>query len=422
MKRFIIFLLVLCIFLQTSTNATVFAKDAPPAVSADSVVLIDAETGTILYSKNMNSAYPPASTTKIMTALLSIEKTNLNEIVTVSKKTPYVDGSKIGIFEGEQISVKDLLYGLLLLSGNDCAEALAEHIGGSIENFSKLMTERAKELGCENTNFVNPHGLYDDNHRTSAKDLALILREAMKHPEFREIASTFSYKIPPTNKHPEGIHLANENKLINKNSKYYYPNAEAGKTGYTVQSRFSYVASASKNGQRLIAAFVHSTNKTYYDDSKKLFEYGFNNFELVPLYKKGDLVTTYSRGGLSVPLMAADDYFYVKEKGSSDQPQCKVAETDLTTKDFKKGDNIAETAVTLKDKTLPNLELLSGADHEVKTAVETTAPVKVSEKLNIDMKNNWIYGAGAAAIALIGIATILIRKFKKKKRRKLKII
>jgi serine-type D-Ala-D-Ala carboxypeptidase (penicillin-binding protein 5/6) len=363
---------LITIFLSTMLsisllNFKVHAKDPVPLVSADSAVLIDAATGTVLYSKNMNAAYPPASTTKVMTALLTLENTKLEDVVTVSKKVPFVDGSKIGIAEGEQLTVKDLLYGLILMSGNDCAEALAEHIGGSIEGFAVMMTAKAKELGCQNTNFVNPSGLYDANHKTSAKDLAFIMREAIKHPEYKEIASTFAYKIPPTNKHPEGIHLGNENKLINKNSSYYYEPAEAGKTGYTTQSLFSYVASASKNGQRLIVALVHNPTKTYYVESKNLFEYGFKNFELSQLYKKGDTVDTFTEEDLSVPLKAAEDYYYVKEKGSSEVPNTTLMSSSIIEKSFKQGDKIMEASISLKGEKLPNLQLESAIDHELKS-------------------------------------------------------
>ncbi|MBL4935198.1 serine hydrolase [Clostridium sp. YIM B02515] len=368
MKKYIVFFLSI-ILLISNINYKVSAKDAEPSVSADSAVLMDATTGTILYSKNMNAAYPPASTTKTMTALLTLENTKLDDIVKVSKKVPFVDGSKIGLYEGEEMHVKDLLYGMLLLSGNDCAEALAEHVGGSIDDFAKLMNKRAKELGCENTNFVNPSGLYDSNHKTSAKDLALIMRELIKHPEFREISSTFSYKIPPTNLHPDGINLANENKLINKNSMYYYAPAEAGKTGYTIQSQHSYVASASKNGHRLIAAFVHDGQKNFYVDAKNLFNYGFNNFDLVKLYSKGDTVATYSEDNLNIPLLADDDYYYVKEKNASEVPVTNLINKSLKDISFKKGDSIMEASIKFKNNPLSNIMLISGIDHETKSAL-----------------------------------------------------
>lgn len=368
MKRYLMFFLMFVMLIST-LNIKIEAKAPAPAVSADSAVLMDAETGTILYSKNMDTAYPPASTTKIMTALLTFENTNLDDMVTVGKNPPRIDGSKIGIFEGEEISVKNLLYGMLLLSGNDCAEALAEYVGGSSENFAKLMNKRSQELGCLDTNFINPSGLYNEEHKTSAKDLATILRELVKHKEFLEISSTFSYKIPATNKHPEGINLANENKLINKGSMYYYPGADAGKTGYTVQSLHSYVASATRNGQRLIVALVHDKNKRFFEDSRALFDYGFNNFQMTPLFKKGDLVTNFEENGLSIPLLASEDYYYVKDKSSSEKPKFQVLKENLEDKSFKKGDKILQASVEFDNEALPKLTLESGTDHFIKQSL-----------------------------------------------------
>jgi serine-type D-Ala-D-Ala carboxypeptidase (penicillin-binding protein 5/6) len=385
MKRFIVFISALALtFSMTSFKAE--AKEAAPSVSADSVVLMDAQTGTVLYSKNMNDAYPPASTTKVMTALLTLEKAKLTDTVKVSQKVPYVDGSKIGLFADEEMSVKDVLYGLLLLSGNDCAEALGEHISGSIDSFAKLMTERAKELGCENTNFVNPSGLYDPNHKTSAKDLALIMREAAKYPEFREIASTISYKTAATNKHPQGINLGNENKLINKASMYYVQGAEAGKTGYTVQSQHSYVASASRGNQRLIVALVHDKNKTFFPDAKNLLNYGFNNFELVKLYSKGDTVETYTEEDMSIPLIASEDYYYVKDKSIEESPKLDLVKTSLKDKAFKQGDEIMEASFSYDGKVLPGLKLKSGVDHEIKGFFKAPSlPEEEQQKFNTVM-------------------------------------
>jgi D-alanyl-D-alanine carboxypeptidase len=272
------------------------------------------------------------------------------------------------------------------------------------------MTERAKELGAENTNFVNPSGLYDENHKTSAKDLALIMREITKHAEFLEIASTFSYKVPPTNKHLEGIHLANENKLVNKNSMYYYPLAEAGKTGYTVKSLHSYVASASNNGQRLIVALIHDKEKKFYVDSKSLFEYGFNNFELKQLYKKDDVVTTYINEGLNIPLLAQDDYYYIKEKASTAEPKAEIINSPLQDKSFKKGDSIMEASIIFENKSLRNLKLVSGVDHEAKSTFGISFDSGDSSK-----NSGYTLQIFSAALVIVIIAVFGVIKYKHKK-------
>lgn len=349
----------------------VSAKDAAPSVSADSAVLMDAETGEILYSKNADSAYPPASTTKTMTALLTLERSNLDDIVTVGKNPPLVDGSKIFIYEGEQLKVKDLLYALFLVSANDCAEALAEHIGGSMDNFTKMMNQRAKELGCTDTNFENPTGLFDSNHKTSAKDLALIMRELAKHPEFKEIATTLSYKIAPTNKFDKERPLSNENRLVQKNTKYYYDGIEGGKTGYTIQSDHSYVASATRNGERLIVALVHDKNKTYFNDAVNLFNYGFNNFQLVRLFAKGDKVSNYMEHNLSIPLYAAEDFYYIKDKSDTAVPKLSLESKSLSTMTFKNGDNVLNASITFESKNIGTLKLTSGVDHIISSLNNT---------------------------------------------------
>lgn len=364
MKKFIATLLLGFTLLNiVPQNAS--AKETPPTVSADSAVLMDASTGEILYTKNPDSAYPPASTTKTMTALLTLEKCKLDDVVTVGKNPPLADGSKIYIFQDEQIKVKDLLYALFLVSANDCAEALAEHIGGSMDNFTKLMNDRAKELGCTNTNFVNPSGLYDEKHKTSAKDLALIMRELAKHPEFKEIATTLSYKIAPTNKSAKERPLFNENKLIQKFSKSYYEGIEGGKTGYTIQSDHSYVASATRNGQRLIVALVHDKNKTFFSDATNLFNYGFNNFQLIKMYSKGDKVTTYTEHNLNIPLFAADDFYYVKDKTDTSIPSYNISPQDLSCISFNSGDKVLEAKVTFNNKEIGSISLLSGSDHKL---------------------------------------------------------
>lgn len=403
MKKFLTILLS-SIIIFSNINLKVLAKEPEPTVSAEGAVLMDATTGEILYSKNMNAAFPPASTTKIMTALLTLEKCNLDDIVTVGKNPPFADGSKIYIFEGEQLTVRDLLYGLLLPSANDCAEALAEHISGSIDEFAKLMNKRAKELGCENTNFVNPSGLYNENHKTSAKDLALIMRQLSSMPEYKTIATTLATKIAPTNKNKEERPLWNENRLIQKNSRYYYDGIIGGKTGYTVQSEHSYVAAATRNGQRLIVALVHDKNKTFFEDSVNLFNYGFNNYKLEKLFSKGDEITNYKSENLTIPLIAGEDFYYVKEKNSNEVPTYTLPQTNLSDRSFKTGDILLEAPVTFSNKQIGNLKIASGTDHEIKPVFSFKSDSKVN--------NNLLYFA-VPGIAIILLMAVFIKRYRR---------
>ncbi len=364
MKRLCSYIMIIMLLLSTLEIPVYADSNGAIPVSADSAVLIDAATGTILYSKNMDAAYAPASTTKTMTALLTLEKCSLDDSVVVGKKPPQADGSSIYLKEGEVLTVRDLLHGLLISSANDCAEALAEHIGGSIEEFAKLMNERAKQLGCNNTNFVNPSGLYNPNHKTSAHDLALIMRELVKHPEFSQISLMPFYKIPASNKEPEDRVESNRNKLTQRNSGYYYEGVVGAKTGYTTESLYSYVACAQRNGQKLIVALVHSKDNTCYEDTIKLFNYGFNNYELKKFCSKGDELSSLNINNEKIPLLAAEDFYYVRPKNATEIPTFALEKKDLSALNFKKGDVITQANMNIMDKPLGSLMLTSGVDHE----------------------------------------------------------
>lgn len=412
-----IILLTFIFQLFSRSTVTFAANNTPPSVGADSAVLMDAETGEILYSKNMDNAYPMASTTKIMTALLTLENTKLDDVVTIDKTAANVDGSKIYLYEGEKIKVKDLLYALFLVSANDSAVALAEHIGGTVDGFVKIMNARAKELGCENTNFVNPNGLYDQNHKTSGKDLALIMRELAKHPEYSQIASTVSYKIASTNKCKLVRPLWNENKLVLKGTSMYYDGIEGGKTGYTIKSLQSYVASASRNGQRLIVALVHSQEKTFWQDTTNLLNYGYNNFKLNKLYSKGDKVQDYKLNNLTIPLLAGENFYYVDKKSSKDIPNITLKSKDISTKSFKAYDNIFTSDIYLNNKQIGKLDLESGVDHLIKN------DVVIASKKN----TQWELGLSYCILAVLvflaaSITRIKIRKGRKNKNNKIRYL
>lgn len=366
MKKYILAFLIFFIDFIFIDYATIYAKSlTPPSVSADGAILMDAQTGKILYGKNIDKPYPPASTTKIMTALLTLENCNLDDEVVVGKKPPLADGSKIFIHEGEKLKVNDLLYALLLESANDAAEALAEHISGSIEDFSKLMNKRATELGCTNSNFVNPNGLYHDKHRTTAKDLALIMKEVSKYEQYRKISNTITYKIKQTNKNKEERPLWNKNKLVQQNSKYYFKGCNGGKTGYTTQSEHSYVVSANRDEFKLIAVLIHDSKKTFFEDSINLLNYGFNNFELVKMYSRGDIVTKYKEKDLNLNLIACDNFYYIKEKDNPSKAILNLENKALDSMPFQKGDTVLNATILLNNNTLGTLNLSSDCDHKI---------------------------------------------------------
>ena len=351
-----------------------------------------------------------------MTTLLVLEKTNLDDVVTVSKNAEMADGSKIYIFEGEKISVKELLYGLILASANDCAVALAEHVSGSTEKFAKLMNEKAKSLGCKNTNFVNPNGLYDVNHKTSAYDLALIMQELSKHAEYKEMSTTPSYIMAATNKSTERRPLWNGNRLIHNGDSYYYPACEGGKTGYTIQSKHSYVAVASRNGQKLIVALVHDSQKTFFPDSRKLFDYGFDNFELSKYFNKDDSVSNLTlEDGTVLPLLAAQDFYIVKTKNSTSNSNfIKTEQKNLDLSSIKKGDVISKATITCGEDSY-TLDLSSGVDYAKKNSSLSNVFSKDASK---NSKNSSLLLNIIKYLAIISALLLVFIRVRKLKRRK----
>ena len=253
-----------------------------PDTVGEACIVMDATTGQILYERNAYQQMYPASITKIMTSLLAIENGNMNDTIIMSDTAVWGierGSSHIALDVGEEINFEDALYAVLLVSANEAAWGVAEHIAGSLENFCDMMNQKAADLGCVSTHFVNANGLHDDNHYTCAYDMALITKEALKYDKFREITSTTYHMIPPTNKNEEQRDLWQDNKLIKETSDFYYEYAEGGKTGFTDQARGTLVAWAKKGDVELIFVTMgNSPTSTSYTDAKAMFEYCFNNY------------------------------------------------------------------------------------------------------------------------------------------------
>lgn len=250
-----------------------------PEISADGAVLMDGATGKILYGKNEDTQYYPASITKVMTALLVLEHCSLDDTVTFSASaTSNLESGAVSlnITEGDQLTVEQALYGLLLKSANEIANGLAEHVSGSVSSFAELMNAKAKSLGCKNTNFVNPNGLNDSSHKTTAYDMALILREAVKNETFRKIDTTLTYNFPAT-KNAAARTITMGHKMMYPSDARYYEGIIGGKTGYTSLARNTLVTAAERDGVQLIAVILHSQS-TQYTDTKALLDYGFENY------------------------------------------------------------------------------------------------------------------------------------------------
>lgn len=254
----------------------------PDALWSDKAILIDLDTGVALYEKNADAQDFPASTTKIMTAMLVLENASMDDVVTFSADAVNkTEGSGIWRMEGEQLTVEQCMYALMLASANECAYALAEYVtGGDHDAFVQMMNDRAAVLGCENTHFTNTNGLPDEEHVTTARDLAKIARAAYQNETFRQIAGTEEYRIPATNMQDEEVLMYNHHKMIcgKKTDKYLYEPATAGKTGYTKDALHTLVTFAEKDGKRLAVVVLRSTGDAQYTETQDLFEYGFANF------------------------------------------------------------------------------------------------------------------------------------------------
>ena len=265
-----------------------------PAVNCYSAVLMDADTGVILYEKNAHEQMYPASTTKLMTSLLAMEKdgANLNDLVEFSYDAVMSiprDASNMGIDPGEKMTLEECLYGILVVSANEVANAVAEYVSGDIDSFVKLMNDRARELGCTDTHFNNAHGYTDPNHYTSAYDLALMARAFFKNELLSKICRTPTYHWYATEYQPDDFILGSTN--------YFFRGTKScdglvgSKTGYTDESRNTLVSCAERNGMKLICVVMKEETPYQYDDTNLLFDYGFSNFEKVRVY---DYETKYT--------------------------------------------------------------------------------------------------------------------------------
>ena len=326
-----------------------------PKVMAETAIVMDMDTEEILYAKGIDEKRAPASTTKILTAMLAIEKVPFETQITFTDEVNNIEAGSthIGIKPGETLTMKDCAYAILLASANEVSSGVAEYIGTTVPAFVDMMNQRAKELGCTNTHFVNANGLYDENHYTTARDLAIIAKAAFQNETFREVVKTPYYIVPKTNITDEERWLNNHHKMILQGSEYY-EGCLGGKTGYTEKAGNTLVTYAERNGRKLVCALLADVNVVaQYTDTKALLDYGFDSFQrldttavsLSPaksdklgkqLEEKGLLSTALETTSISVPKELTEeltykttlennmlniDYYYGKQPiGSSSMP------------------------------------------------------------------------------------------------------
>ena len=300
---------------DSSQNSASSVAVEKPTVQSEGAVLLNANTGEILFEKNGNTRFYPASITKLMRALLTVENCSLSDTVTFSKTatTNLESGAvTLNLTEGDQLTVEQCLYGLLLKSANEIANGLAEHISGSVSSFADKMNARAKELGCTDTHFANPNGLNNTEHYTTPRDMAIIARAAFQNPTVAKVASTLSYEFPATKK-ASARTITMGHKMLYPNDSRYYDGIVAGKTGYTSKAGNTLATCAERDGLRLIAIIMKSS-QTHYEDTKALLDYGF------ALAEAGELSTSGSSGGSSQTTAGwhqdTTGWYYIKSDGT----------------------------------------------------------------------------------------------------------
>ncbi len=412
--------LVVIVFMLLSLGVN--AMTQPPATQAGAVLLINADNGDILYGKNENERMFPASTTKIMVALLALENLELDEMVTATSSAVSIlppGHTNIGLKSDEQLSVRNLLYGLMLASAGDAANVLGERISGSVDEFVKLMNTRALELGMKNTNYMNASGAHNPLHYTTAADLAILARAVMENEIFREIVKTDVYIIPPTEKYTEERRLLNTNHLVSKkkSSKYFYKYATGIKTGFTNDAKRCLVASAEKNGISLITvvlgADVVDMQMMDFVDTTNLFEYGFANYKNENLVNEGSIVAQApiksAKGENRVLLEAGGN---VSQLIGVDEALGEITHTDTIQKNIKapvtRGEVLGEAEYFVDGVSVGKISLIATKDYAfdpIKNVLGVVASIFTSP---------WLY----LPFVLFFLVLVIIRQYNYNKRRK----
>ncbi|WP_027363421.1 D-alanyl-D-alanine carboxypeptidase family protein [Desulfotruncus alcoholivorax] len=365
MKRryfFLINIMLLFLVLVVAGTALAATEQKPSGAgletTAESAVLMDAYSGKILWSKEPDKELPMASVTKLMTMLLACEaleqgKISLEDKVTVSENAWKMGGSQIYLEPGEEMSMKDMLISVAVGSANDASVAIAEHIAGSVESFVEMMNAKAKELGCNHTKFANPTGLPAEGHYTSARDMAVILREALKYPQFRKVSSIYRYDLRGGD-----FVLWNTNKLLK-----WYRGVDAGKTGWTNEAKYCLASTAKRDGLRLISVVLGTPEpRSHFRETIKIFNYGFARYESVNFAEKGDKLDTVKvdKGVIDrVGVVAGEEIAVAVPKGQKKKIRGDKNISEGVEAPVKKGQKVGEFVVTLDGREIQKFPLLA---------------------------------------------------------------
>ena len=328
MKKKILTLLCLGLLFTTSIHqAKATNNENTFSLSSNSAVIMDANTKRVLYEYNGDTRNYPASITKVMTMLLGVEANDLTKQITISdygSLSIEVGSSHISIMPQETMTMKDAIMAACLVSANDGANMIAEGVSGTIDNFVTLMNQRAKELGCNNTHFMNPHGLHDEEHYTTAIDMARIMSEAVNNDTYLSLTGLDEYEIPPTNKTDKTRYLYGQNKCMYEESEFYIPEVMSAKSGYTNQAHHTYVAYAKKGDVELVVCVMNSNSRDgMYTDLMTLFDYGFKTYSaydgLTKSLKIPDVDTSLFTIGGDLKLASSFDCPAIKDNAEKNQ-------------------------------------------------------------------------------------------------------
>lgn len=447
LKKRLIGLLLAALLLSQAITVFAFSGEDDD-VSAKYVVLMEAASGTVLYSKNADEIAFPASTTKIMTCIVALENGDLDEEVTVGNEIDrFTSGSSLmKITVGEKLKLRDLLYGLMLVSGNDAAATIAVHLGGSIEGFADMMNAKAAELGLKDTHFVNPHGVHKEDHVTTAMDMAKLTAYALKNDTFRKIVATKQYEVEPTNRDKDGYLLENTNLLVNtttkaaeKNLNYVYEYAIGVKTGDTDYAKRCLVGAAEKNGITLISVQLYDAdNYTRFTEAETLFEWGFSNFVSKDVSQLnipttvdvavanasfegtegGSLTLNVDFAGKTVAC-SQEDWERIANNVSEIKPTVMPLAAEISAP-VAAGEKVATVVYKFEGNTLFEADAYASADVQAMTvAVETPDLPSLAGPRTAGSSGPWLFILLIiAVVAIIVVAVIILRNRKRSRRRR----
>lgn len=428
MKKSIVIIVIMLIL---NLNLAVYGQSndlLKEDINAQSAILINGETGEILFEKNMHKKMYPASTTKILTGILALEQGDLDKIVTVDDKTPFeIDGTHIALEPGEELRFKELLNAMLIESANDAALVLAKDMAGSVEDFSKLMNEKAKEIGAINSNFVNPNGLPDEDHISTAYDLAMIAKYGMKNKQFRNIVKNYQYSIEATNMKNERRNMQSVNKLLYSNQKINldgnyidikYDGAIGVKTGYTKDAGNCLVSAAKRDGKMLISVVLKSQGTNLWIDTHKLLNHGFNDFDKKILGFKNEFVKNIdiNNGDKDfVTGVISEDVSVSLKSDMKNDISKKIKINDNIRAPIEKGEVLGSIEYINDEKIIESVNIVSAEEISLIAGYEKTLSASLFNDFNIW----WI--VIILFLFLILRINILRKRRKKRKRKKRKI-